>query len=91
MISYMHASACAHVLRAPPCACMCYMCGGHPLTTRGTSGISQNSIVLELIKIFQYIEICGDPAQPLGGCIVWSPGKWVGSGQMTKNSIAILT
>ena len=52
---------CAHVH-----ACMCvHMCGGHPLTTPtpihpsptpqgGTLGISQNSIVLELIEIFQF-------------------------------------
>ena len=45
------------------CACMCmhvHVCVGHPLTTTtptplgGTPGISQNSIALELIKIFQF-------------------------------------
>ena len=52
------------------CACVCihvhaYACvGGHPLTTptpihplptpRGTPGISQNSIAVELIEIFQF-------------------------------------
>ena len=51
------------------CACMCvhvHVCGGHPLTTPHphpptphplggwTPGISQNSIALELIKIFQF-------------------------------------
>ena len=53
--------ACMHV-----CACMhvhVCMCGGHPFTTPhphpptpegGTPGISQNSIALELIEIFQF-------------------------------------
>ena len=48
------------------CVCMhVHICGGHPLTTphiypplytprRGTPGISQNSIALELIEIFQF-------------------------------------
>ena len=50
------------------CVCMCmhvHMCGGHPLTTPhphpptphlpgGTPRISQNSIALELIEIFQF-------------------------------------
>ena len=49
------------------CTCMCmhaHMCGQHPLTTpthihppptpRRIPGISQNSIALELIKIFQF-------------------------------------
>ena len=55
------------VIRA--CACMhvhVHMCGGHPLSTPplsstqpphprgGTPGISQNSIALELIEIFQF-------------------------------------
>ena len=55
------------------CACMCvhacmhvhvHMCGGHPLTIPhppgGTPGISQNSIALELIEIFQFHGDCGD-------------------------------
>ena len=47
------------------CACMCMCGGGHPLTTpephpstphpsEGTPRISQNSIALELIEIFQF-------------------------------------
>ena len=53
---------CMHVC-ACTCACMC-MCGGHPLTTPHpiphtpppgwTPRITQNSIALELIKIFQF-------------------------------------
>ena len=60
MMSYAHARA---------CACMhmhVHVCGVHPLTTPpppsthpptpqgGTPGISQNSIALELIEIFQF-------------------------------------
>ena len=57
MMSYAHACA---------CACMhVHMCRGHPLTSPtpsthppapqwGTLRISQNSIVLELIEIFQF-------------------------------------
>ena len=55
MMSYMHACMCMHV----------YVCVGHPLTTPHphppphplggwTPGISQNSIALELIEIFQF-------------------------------------
>ena len=53
-----HTCMCVH---AHTCECVC---GGHPLTTPhpsthpplpgGTLGITQNSIVLELIKIFQF-------------------------------------
>ena len=52
---------------ARTCVCMrvhVHVCGGHPLTTptpmhpplppMGNLGISQNSIVLELIEIFQF-------------------------------------
>ena len=53
------------VIHMCTCMCMCvHMCGGHPLTTPtpsthlpppgGTPGISQNSIALELIEIFQF-------------------------------------
>ena len=54
----MHAHACMHV--------HVHVCGGYPLTTPhphpptlpsprgGTPGINQNSIALELIKIFQF-------------------------------------
>ena len=46
----MHASACAHVWGAPP-----HHPYPHPLTPQGgTLGISQNSIALELIEIFQF-------------------------------------
>ena len=52
MMSYMHARACMR---------MCvHVCGGDPVTTPphppgwGTPGISQNSIALELIEIFQF-------------------------------------
>ena len=56
---------CLHV-HAHVCMCMCvHMCRGNPLTTPhphpptphprgGISGISQNSIALELIEIFQF-------------------------------------
>ena len=62
MMSYVRVRACA-------CVCMCmhvHMCGGDPVTTPhphpptphppgwGTPGISQNSIALELIEIFQF-------------------------------------
>ena len=60
MMSYMRAHACACVCMH---ACMC-MCVGDPLNTPhshpptpppgGTLGITQNSIVLELIEIFQF-------------------------------------
>ena len=60
MMSYMCARACACV-HAHACACV----WGHPLTNPhpihpsthppgGTPGISQNSIALELIEIFQF-------------------------------------
>ena len=55
------------VIRVYACMCVCvHMCGGHPLTTPhphpptpsppkgGTPGITQNSIALELIEIFQF-------------------------------------
>ena len=58
MMSYAHACACMHM--------HVHMYRGHPLTTPhlhpptpyppegATSGISQNSIALEVIKIFQF-------------------------------------
>ena len=59
MMSYTCVCVCVHA-----CMCICvHMCRGHPLTTPthihrppqgGTPGISQNSIVLELIEIFQF-------------------------------------
>ena len=55
------------VIRAYACVCVrVHVCGGDPVTTRhphpptppppgwGTPGISQNSIALELIEIFQF-------------------------------------
>ena len=88
-------------------ACMrmhVHMCGGYPLISPhphthphppgGTSGISQNSIALELIEIFQFcLKIWNLWRLPhpwvgvwFGGCWVggWV-GWWVGSGQNTKN------
>ena len=63
-ISYDVICTCACV-RVCACACMCMCVGGtlspppppsnHPPTPRGgTPGISQNSIALELIEIFQF-------------------------------------
>ena len=74
------------------CACICmhvHMCGGHPLTTThlhrltphlpgGTHRISQNSIALELIKIFQFclkIWNLWRLAHPQVGVLL---GGWVG-------------
>ena len=69
-----------------------HMCGWHPLTIPhphpptfpppgGTPGISQNSIVLELIEIFQFclkILKSVETSPPMGGCIIWCVGGWVG-------------
>ena len=89
MMSY----TCAHV-------CMCMCVGGSlspppthihppPHPPGGTPGISQNSIALELIEIFQFcLKIWNLWRLPhpwvgvlLGGWVGW----WVGSGQNTKN------
>ena len=89
------------------CMCVCmhvHVCmhmhmhvgGGHPLTTphRGwTPGISQNSIALELIEIFQFrLQIWNLWRLPhpwmgvwFGGWVGGWVGWWVGSGQNTKN------
>ena len=79
----VHVHACAHVwggtLSPPP----------PPSTLGGTPRISQNSITLELIKIFQFcLKIWNLWRLPhpwvgalLGGWVGW----WVGSGQNTKN------
>ena len=98
---HMHVCVCA-------CACvhMCvHMCGGHPLTTPnpypttpsppkgGTPGITQNSIALELIEIFQFrLKIWNLWRLPhpwvgvwFGGWVGGWLGWWVGSGQNTKN------
>ena len=89
MMSYM----CMHA-----CACM-HVCGGHPLTTphphpptpHPTGGDPWNqskfnstwtnrdiSILFEDLKSVE-------TSQPMGGCIVWWVGWWVGSSQNTKN------
>ena len=85
MMSYMcaHACACMH-------ACMCaHVWGGHPLTTPhphpptphpsgGTPRISQNSIALELIDIFQFrLKIWNLWRLPHPWVGVWF-GGWVG-------------
>ena len=96
---WCHTCVCMHV-HARACACV----WGDPLTIphphppthpppRGTPGISQNSIALELIEIFQFcLKIWNLWRLPhpwvgvwfggwLGGWVGW----WVGSGQNTKN------
>ena len=86
------------------CVCVCvHACGcvwGHPVTTpyphpptptpqRGTPGISQNSIALELIEIFQFLlKIWNLWRLPHPWVGVWFGGWvgwWVGSAQITKN------
>ena len=77
------AHACAHVWGAPSHH-------PHPIhpTPRlqgGTLRISQNSIVLELIEIFQLFEDLKsvETSPPMGGSIVWWMGGWVdGWGQV---------
>ena len=63
MMSYMHAHACM-CMHMRACVCVCTCVGGTlspphphpptPLPPGGTLGISQKSIVLELIEIFQF-------------------------------------
>ena len=93
MMSYAHVHACMHV--------HVHVCGGHPPTTPthihptpyppgGTPGISQNSIALELIKIFQFrLKIWNLWRLPhpwvVYGLVGWWVGWWVASGQNTKN------
>ena len=97
----IHACAC---MRMRTCVCMCTCMGVtlsppptpiHPPThpPGGTPGISQNSIALELIEIFQFcLKIWNLWRLPhpwvgvwfgrwVGGWVGW----WVGSGQITKN------
>ena len=82
---HTHMCMCVHV-----CMCMCvHMCGGHPLTTPdphpptpappgGTPRISQNSIALELIEIFQFcLKIWNLWRLPHLWVGVWF-GGWVG-------------
>ena len=90
---WCHMHVCVHV---HPCICVhVHVCGGHPLTTPpptstppptppgGTPGISQNSITLELIKIFQFslkIWNLWRPPHPWVGVLLvdgWV-GGWVG-------------
>ena len=74
------------------CACMCTLSPSpthihQPPTPRGTPGISQNSIALKLIEIFQFHfkDLKSVETSPLmGGCMVWWVDGW-GSGQITKN------
>ena len=98
MMSYAHVHVCACV-HAHACAHV----WGHPLTTPshpptphlpgGTSGITQNSIALELIKIFQFhLKIWNLWRLPhpwvgvwFGGWVVGWVGWWVRLGQNTKN------
>ena len=98
----VHAHACAHVWGHPLTTPQPHPPTPHPLTTThphpqgGTPGISQNSIALELIKIFQFClkDLKSvETSPPKGGCIVWWVyslvggwvGRWVESGQITKN------
>ena len=82
---WCHTCVCMHA-----CACMCvHMCGGHlsPPPTPihppthppgGTPGISQNSIALELIEIFQFcLKIWNLWRLPHPWVGVWF-GGWVG-------------
>ena len=91
MHACMCVHACAHVwghpLTPPPPST-------HPPTPRGgTPGISQNSIALELIEIFQFcLKIWNLWRLPhlwvgvwFGGWVGGYVGWWVGSGQNTKN------
>ena len=89
MMSYTcactHACACAHGWDAPSHHCHL---STTPLPPRGGDpGIIQNSIALELIEIFQFCEDLKsmETPPPMGGCIIWWVGWWVGSGQITKN------
>ena len=85
------------------CVCVCMCVGGtlspppppstHPFTPRGTPRITQNSIALELIEIFQFrLKIWNLWRLPhpwvgvwLGGWVGGWVGWWVGSGQNSKN------
>ena len=79
----MHAHACMHV--------HVHVCGAHPLTTPhlhpptpsppqgGSPRITQNSIALELIKIFQFrFEDLKsvETSPPMGWCMVWWVDGW---------------
>ena len=85
--THMHMHACACVWGAPshhpPPPSI------HPPPPRGTPGISQNSIALELIEIFQFcLKIWNLWRLPHPWVGVWFGGWvgwWVGSGQKTKN------
>ena len=97
----IHTCACMHM---HACACVCTCVGGtlspppststhpHP-PSWGTPRISQNSIALELIEIFQFhLKIWNLWRLPhpwvgvwFGGWVGGWVGWWVGSGQNTKN------
>ena len=82
MMSYVcahacvHARACAHVWGGP-----CHHPHPHPPTAHppewGTPGISQNSIALELIEIFQFCLKSVETFPPMGGCIISWVAGWV--------------
>ena len=81
---HTHVHACVH---ACACACGWGVPSHHPPPPRGTPGIMQNSIALELIEIFQFcLKIWNlETSLPMGRCIIWWVGWLVGSGQITKN------
>ena len=88
VISFFYAHACACGWGAP---------SHHPHPNpptlppqRGTPGIIQNSIALELIEIFQLFEDLKsvETPPPMGGCIIWWVGGWVdGWGQVKSLKI----
>ena len=81
------------------CACVCAHVWGAPshhppppstqppYPQGGTSGISQNSIALELIEIFQFrFEDLKsvETSPPMGGCIFWWVVGWVDGWDQVK-------
>ena len=84
IMSYMCVHACAHVwgtLSPPP---ILIHPPPHP-PGWGTPKISQNSIALELIEIFQFCLKIYDLLRHPHPCVGGWMGQWVGSGQMTNN------
>ena len=95
----IHAYTCVPMLT---CMCVCMRAPHHhppptfthpPTSQGGTTGISQNSIALELMEIFQFcLKIWNLWRLPHPWVGVWFGewvggwvGRWVGSGQNTKN------